>query len=131
MSSNAEETATPEAENAATPTSAAGATPTRNSAGSETTRDDQALVRADRRNVHIDTTNKDFIGEEPTIGAVLATKSERVDMKASFDAFREKISNYIVRTITNGADCVTVVRDMVDPKISFVATKKPKTMTVE
>ena len=53
------------------------------------------VQRGERTTVYIDTSQRDFVGDEPRVGAVLAQKNERVDKKAAFDAFREKLCNFI------------------------------------
>ena len=42
-------------------------------------------------------TNKDFQGAEPSIGAVLGMKIEKIDKKVTFDVFKDKLVNYIER----------------------------------
>ena len=89
------------------------------------------VQRGERTTVYIDTSQRDFVGDEPRVGAVLAQKNERVDKKAAFDAFREKLCNFIVRELKHGADAVAVVQDMKDPMIDFKANKKPAELSDE
>ena len=69
-------TATPSTSTTTTPT------PTTTGGNPRTT-----AARGDRSAVYIDTSQRDFVGDEPRVGAVLAQKNERVDMKVTFDAF--------------------------------------------
>ena len=86
-------------------------------------------ARHDRPQYYVDNSNRNFEGNEPRIGAVLAAKGERVTAKAGFDAFREKLDSFIVRELKNGSDVVGIVRNMVDPNNAFEKNFMPIALT--
>lgn len=88
-------------------------------------------ARSNRKNVYVDTSNQKFEGAQPSVNAVLGVKLERMDLKVSFDAFRDKIENFILQNYKNGDFVIPVVRDMKDPLPIYKATKKPTSFSEE
>ena len=72
-------------------------TSTTSTTNTNTTPQCERIQRWDQEHIYIDTSNIYFEGDELKIGAVFATKSEKVTIKASFDAFHEKHASNIVR----------------------------------
>ena len=59
---------------------------------------------------------RDFEGKNSIVGAVLGLKLEKIDKKLPFDAFQEKMSNFIVVEMAGGIDVVPIIKRMVDPR---------------
>ena len=58
--------------------------------------------RDNRPSITVSTTQRDFKGATPDIGAVLALRSENVTMKTSFDKFCEKLVTHIMNEFKAG-----------------------------
>ena len=54
---------------------------------------------------------------------MLALKYEKVELKESFDVFREMIINYTVKELKNDRDVLVLLQDMEYPK-SYLDTPK-------
>ena len=54
---------------------------------------------------------------------MLALKYEKVELKESFDVFREMIINYTVKELKNDRDVLVLLQDMEYPK-SYLDTQK-------
>ena len=87
--------------------------------------------KGDRRRgkYFVDISNKDFVGDTPEIGCVVGLKSEKITAKVQFDTFRDKVSEFILKELTNGMDIVDFVKEMKDPTQNFVNTFLPKNLT--
>jgi hypothetical protein len=72
--------------------------------------------------------DRNWLGEELGIGAVLGLRVERLTKKVSFDAFCTKLTNYVLREVKNAADVVPVISNMVDPRIDFFDKHAPKSL---
>ena len=75
--------------------------------------------------------DKDFLGSEPKVGAVLGLRMERITKKVTMEIFKDKLINYIGREMTRGDDIACIVKDGSDPKPNFDANYKPKDLTDE
>ena len=56
---------------------------------------------------------------------------EKVELKKSFDFFREKLINYTVKELNNAEDILVKIQDLVDTKASFGANNEPKDIISE
>jgi hypothetical protein len=56
-------------------------------------------------------TNRDFEGATPKLGAVLALRSENVNKKVNYDRFLEKLAIYVVNELKNGDSLVEVTKN--------------------
>ena len=113
----------------ATTAPSAGAENNATSNSSESNTNNPARRRNNRRNVNVDLVNKSFEGETPDIGAVLALKSEKVDKKLTFDSFREKLSDFLMKKLDHAKDVVAIVKTMKDPSPAFHTKHKPTDMS--
>jgi hypothetical protein len=73
--------------------------------------------------------NKNFEGAEPGVGAVLGLRYEKIDKKVTYEVFREKMSNYIERTMKYGDDVVCLIKDYEDPIESFEMNNMPEELS--
>ena len=80
---------------------------------------------------YFDVSNKDFEGDTPEIGCVLGLRSEKMTKKVQFDTFREKLEDYLVKTLTSPMDIMPILKDMVDPYERFVREHLPKDLSAE
>lgn len=55
-------------------------------------------------------TNRDFEGATPKLGAVLALRSENIHKKVNYDRFLEKLAIYVVNELKNGDSLVEVIK---------------------
>ena len=74
---------------------------------------------------------KDFLGSETKVGAVLGLRMERITEKVTMEIFKGKLIHYIGLETTRGDDIVCIVKDGSDPKSNFDANYKPKDLTEE
>ena len=58
-------------------------------------------------------------------GAFLALKYEKVELKKSFDVFREKQINYTIKYLKNYKYVLVLVQDTKNPKASFETKNEP------
>ena len=68
---------------------------------------------------------KNYEGSIAEIGAILALKFEKLDKKAQFQVFVDKVSNYVYSNVKNGGDLIPLFKDMVDPEGNFKLKRKP------
>ena len=59
----------------------------------------------------------------------MGLRSKWLDKKMNFEAFLEKITDYILRELKNPRDIVSVVRDLKDPTINFKWNNLPRNLT--
>jgi len=83
------------------------------------------------QNVQVNAAIRDFVGDTSDIGAVLGLRNEKISKKVPFDMFREKLANYVIRTLTHPDDVVKIVRKMEDPATGFEKEHMPKDLTDE
>ena len=62
-----------------------------------------------------DTLNKTFDGAESKVGAVLGLTVEKIDKKAPFTQFRDKMINYVGRERPMGDMLTCIIKDGSDP----------------
>ena len=55
---------------------------------------------------------------------------EKVELKKSFDFFREKLINYTVKELNNAEDILVKIQDLVDTKAYFDAKNEPNIKAV-
>ena len=58
---------------------------------------------------------KNYEGNIPEIGAILALKYEKLDKKAQFQIFVEKALNYAISNFKDGGDVAPLLQDLVNP----------------
>ena len=109
---------------------------TTNSSNSNQTRNDTNSSsnnnrRNDNRRNTFTNNERTWQGNTTDVGAVLGLRTEYLDKKVSFRVFMEKMEEYAVRKLDNGSDLIPLMRDQVDPRISFEKTHLPKELTVK
>ena len=62
--------------------------------------------------VIVTTISKTFSGEIEEPGVVLGLKYERIDKNKSFEVFKEKLVNYIIKEFKNSRDVLPLVQDL-------------------
>ena len=60
------------------------------------------------------------------MGAVLGLQTEKMMHKVQFDTFREKVSDYVIKTLDYPDDVVGIVKQMKDLKMEFETKNMPK-----
>ena len=73
---------------------------------------------------HIGSNDKSWLGAKSEIGAVLGLKMEKLNHKATFEVFREKMCTYILSEFTNPKDILSIIKRMTSPHI-----KKPTALS--
>ena len=77
-------------------------------------------------------TNRDFEGATPKLGAVLALRSENIHKKVNYDRFLEKLSIYVVNELKNGDSLVQVTKNPNEDTIEiFKKENKPNELSDE
>ena len=72
------------------------------------------------------TSSKNFEGEEPSIGVVLGLHFRKIEKKLPFKISREKIGNYISRTMKYGNEVVGIVEMYEDVRDTYGTNHMPK-----
>ena len=75
--------------------------------------------------------SRSFVGETPELGAVVGLLSERLDKGVTMEQFQEKLKLYVLKNYKKGEDVVTLVEDLVDPRIDFETKHAPADLTPE
>ena len=89
-------------------------------------------VRSSNGNTTVVSSNDvSWEGTKPEIGAVLGLKAERLKYKASFEVFRQKLINYVLREFTNPKDILPAVKKFENPLDNFTLKHKPTDLTAE
>ena len=78
--------------------------------------------------IAVDTTNKDFQGKEPSIGAVMGLRIEKINKKVTYDICRDNLANHIGSKIENGDIIVRLVTEYEHPEVNYEAENKPKAL---
>ena len=63
--------------------------------------------------------NRDFSGETVGIDAVLGLMSERLNKGKSFEKFKEKIANYVLKNLPKAEDFIILISEPDDPLQDF------------
>ena len=63
------------------------------------------------------------------LGALIAIRYKKVELKNYFGVFQEKSINYTIIELKNGEDVLVLIQDLVVPKYSFEANNEPKDLT--
>jgi hypothetical protein len=100
----------------------------RNNQGNQSTRQGRSNTRGTPT---MNTANRNFEGAEPGVGAVLGLRYEKIDKKVTFEIFREKMSNYIERTMKYGDDVACIIKSYEDPLESFETNNMPSELSEE
>ena len=88
--------------------------------------------RDTRPNNTVSSVQKDFEGATPSIGGILALRSENVTMKVNFDKFCEKLETYIMKEFKGGEYVVDVLKEPGKDIIeAYKKTSKPADLTTE
>ena len=66
-----------------------------------------------------------YVGENESVGVILALRSERFDKKISFQEFTDKIANYVDTNFKDGGDIQPLFVDLIDPTREFQVKSKP------
>ena len=71
---------------------------------------------------------KNYEGNIPEVGAILALKFEKFDKKVPFQLFVEKVSTYTYSNLKNGGDMLPLFKHLKDPLISYDSKRKPSAL---
>ncbi len=58
-------------------------------------------------------------------------KNEKISKKVPFDMFREKLADYVIKTLTHPDDVVKIIKKMKDPEAEFEKEHMPTDLTAE
>lgn len=83
------------------------------------------------QNVQMNAAVRDFVGDTSDIGAVIALKNEKISKKAPFAMFREKLADYVIKTLTHPDDVFKIIKKMEDPEAKFEKEHMPTDLTNE
>ena len=100
-----------------------------NQSNNDTSLNSNSNRRNDNRKNVFTNNEKTWQGNTPDVGAVLGLRTEFLDKKVSFRVFMEKMEEHAVRKLDNGNDLIPLMREQVDPRISFENTHLPKVLT--
>ena len=62
---------------------------------------------------------RDFAGETKEVEAVLTLVTEQVDKGVTFEIFQERLRNYVLKSLKNGEDVISVIKNIEDPSATF------------
>ena len=79
----------------------------------------------------METADKNYEGDTPNVGTLLALRTGNLTKKLTFDTFREKLATYINKEVTHATDVVCVVKPMKDPRIIFYNKNKSEDLNDE
>ena len=82
-------------------------------------------------NVHMETEDRNYEGDTPGVGGILALKTEKITKKLTFDAFREKLTTYVNKEFSHATDVVCIVKHLKDPNGTFDDKNKPTKLSDE
>ena len=82
-------------------------------------------------NVHMETEDRNYEGDNPEVGGILALKTEKIAKKLTFDAFREKLTTYMNNELSHATESVCIVKNLKDPHGTFDDKNKPKKLSDE
>ena len=71
---------------------------------------------------------KNYEGNIPEVGAILALKFKKFDKKVPFQLFVEKVSTYTYSNPKNGGDMLPLFKHLKDPLVSYDSKRKPSTL---
>ena len=77
------------------------------------------------------TSSRNFEVEELSVGIVLGLHFEQIDNKLSFGIFREKMGNYISRTMKYSNKVVGIVETYKDARATYKTNNMPKDLSIE
>ena len=60
-----------------------------------------------------------FEGACPDVGAVIGLRTEKMTKKVPFAIFKEKLADYVIRSIKYGSDIEECIRQLQDPTVGF------------
>ena len=86
--------------------------------------------RQDQNQVQL-SNKKNYEGNIPEVGSILAFKYEKLDKKAQFQIFIEKVLNYAISNFKDGGDIAPLLQDLIDPLPEFERKRKPKSLSDE
>ena len=88
--------------------------------------------RDNHTNSVVSSTHRDFAGDTPGIGGVLALRNENVSLKKNYDKFCDKLRTYVMKELKNGEHVVQIIENPeADVKASYEKTYKPKDLTTK
>ena len=79
----------------------------------------------------MDTEDKNYEGDIPKVGGMLALLTENLNKKLNFETLQEKLATHTKKELTHATDLVCVVKRMKYPKINLDNKNKPKELTEE
>ena len=77
-----------------------------------------------------DFSHRHFKGSTPEIGATLSLPNERVSTDKGFEFFQDELETYVLKTLPNAVDVISIITDLVDPAEDFLK-KMPKPVFTE
>ena len=83
-------------------------------------------------NRQVPNTSRDFEGATPSIGGILALRSENIVKKVNYDSFCDKLGVYIMREFKNGENVVEVTKNPSEDVVNiFEAVYRPTELSDE
>ena len=77
-------------------------------------------------------THRDFAGDTPAIGGVLALRNENKSLKKNYDKFCDKLRTYVMKELKNGEHVVEIIENPeADVKASYEKTYTLKDLTTK
>ena len=67
----------------------------------------------------METQHRNYEGDTPEVGGILALKAENITKKLTFDAFREKLTTYVYKELSHATYGVCIVKKLKDPDGNF------------
>ena len=84
------------------------------------------------RSVHSAISERNFVGQTPEIGGVLALKGEaNISNRVYYDKFKELLANYVLKELNEPGDVVCAINDMEDPLVRYEKLNNPPGITQE
>ena len=75
------------------------------------------------------TVNKDYKEKIEIFRALIMLIYKKLELKKSFDVFREKPIKYTIKELKNSEEVIMLIQDLVDHKALFDANNKHKDLT--
>ena len=74
----------------------------------------------------IESEEKGFTGKTKEIEGILGLQTERLTHKISFDLFRERLGEFVLKTFTGARHIISLIEEMEDPMAEFIDKNKPR-----
>lgn len=67
----------------------------------------------------METKDRNYEGDTPEVGGILALKKEKIKNKLTFNAFREKFTTYVNKELIHAIDFACIVKYLKGPNGTF------------